>query len=167
LQRAWEIANFLHKHADDEPFWVAWQRVHSSELRTLELIVFQIVRAWFGCTLSQLVQNESETLSGNIRAWLRMFPFSPLIGQFHPNKDELWLHLALVSPLNRARILLQRLFPLQIPGFVDELSNHRGLKTFQRIIRQRKLIASRAVHHIRTAIPVISRGTRWLLLRKS
>lgn len=167
LQRAWEIANFLHQHARDDAFWAGWQRVHPADLRNLEIIVFQLVAAWFGCTVNRLIQNESEAPSGSVRAWLDTFSFSPLIGQFQPNKDELWLHLALAGSLDRFRILSRRLFPLQIPGFVDDPSDIVPLKKFRRMLRQRNLIASRAAHHLRTTLPVISRGTRWLLFRKT
>jgi hypothetical protein len=166
VQRAWEIANFLHRHAYDEAFWDAWRRIHPAGLRKLELVVFQLVGAWFGCALSQPVQDESETLPGGVRSWLNTFPFSPLTVQFHPNKDELWLHLALITPLNRIRIFLRRLFPLQIPGFVDELDDCSRSRALRRMLRQRNLIASRVTHHCRTFLPTIFQGTRWLWLRK-
>lgn len=166
MQRAWEIANFLYKRAYDETFWTAWERAHPPGLRKLELIIFQLVRAWFGCPLSDTVRKESETLSARVRHWLRTFPFSPLMCQFSPNKDELWLHLALISPLDHTRILGRRLFPLQIPGFVDELDDRSRLRTLRRIFRQRSLIASRAFHHFRTFLPTMFQGARWFLLRK-
>jgi hypothetical protein len=166
VQRAWEIANFLHKRAHDEVFWAAWRRVHPSGLRKVELVVFQLVGAWFGSALSRPVQYESEALPGGVRAWLNTFPFSPLTGQFHPNKDELWLHVALISPLNRIRILLRRLFPLHIPGFVDELDDCSRWRTLRRRLRQRNMLASRVTHHCRTFLPTIIQGARWLRLRK-
>jgi hypothetical protein len=165
LQRAWEIANFLHKHAGDGAFWAGWRRDHPPELRTLELIVFQLVRAWFGCTLTQLIQNESETLPGGVQAWLNTFPFSPLMGQFQSNKDELWLHLALASPANGARILFRRLFPLQIPSFTDQFDDRSCLRAVCRAFRQRNLIASRAAHHLRAFLPTVAQGTRWFARR--
>jgi hypothetical protein len=165
LQRAWEIANFLHQHADDEAFWIGWQRIHPAELRNIELIVFQLVRAWFGCTLGQLIQNESETLPGSVQAWLHAFPFSPLIGRFQPNKDELWLHLALASPTSRARILFQRLLPLQIPTFTDQFGDRSRMSVVRRVFRQRNRIASRAVHHVRTLLPTVVQGIGWFARR--
>lgn len=165
LQRAWEIGNFLHRRAQDEAFWSAWQKVHPARLRNLEALVFQLVRNWFGCDLSQTVHDEVQALSGRMRAWLSTFSFSPLMRQFHPNKDELWLHLALASRADSIRIVLRRLFPVQIPGFVDDFDDHSRLRKLRRMFRQRDLIATRAAHHLRTFLPTITQGTRWLVRR--
>jgi hypothetical protein len=161
LQRAWEIANFLNTRAHDEVFWRAWQQIHPSEIRQLEVLIYQLVSLWFGCELSEQIQRECETLSRTVRAWLNTFPFSPLTGQFRPNKDELWLHLALASPANGARILFRRLFPLQLPGFTDQFDDRSRLRALRRMFRQRDLIASRAAHHLRTLLPAVAQGTRW------
>lgn len=166
LQRAWELANFLHQRAPDEAFWSTWLKVHPARLRNLEVLVFQLVRNWFGCALSRTVQRDAEALSGRVCSWLNTFSFSPLMRQFHPNKDELWLHLALASPANRARIALRRLLPLQIPGFVDEFDDRSRLRKLRCMFRQRDLIAERATYHLRTLLPTIAQGTRWLV-RKS
>lgn len=166
LQRAWEIANFLHKRACDEAFWTAWQQVHPLGLKRLEVLVFQVVRNWFGCLLNPIVQYESEALSRSVRIWLKTFSYSPLVRHFHPNKDELWLHLALVSPANCARIVLRRLLPMQLPGFTDKFDDRSRLRALRRVIRQRGLITSRAVYHLRTFLPTIAQGSRWFLLRK-
>ena len=160
LQRAWEIANFLHNRAGDEALWEAWRQIHPRELRQLEVVVYQVVSLWFGCELSERVK--CEALSGPVRAWLNTFAFSPLSGQFRPNKDELWLHLALAPAASGARILFRRLFPLQIPSFTDRFDDRSRLRILRRVFRQRNLIASRAFHHLRTLLPTVARGTWWL-----
>ncbi len=141
-QRAWEIANFLHRHADNEVFWTAWRQAHPPALRQLEALVFQLVRVWFGCDLAQVARNERRLMPRNLQKWLDEFAFSPVTRGYHPNKDELWLHLALISPANTARILARRLFPLQLPngGF----------------------ILARIAHHLCTLVPTVFQGARWL-----
>lgn len=163
LQRAWELANFLHQRAQDEAFWSTWLKVHPARLRNLEVVVFQLVKNWFGCALNRTAQSEAEALHSRVRSWLKRFSFSPLMCQFHPNKDELWLHLALASRSSGARIVLRRLLPFQIPGFVDEFNDRSRLRKLRRMFRQRDLIAERATHHLRTFLPTIAQGTRWLV----
>ncbi|HSU58082.1 MAG TPA: nucleotidyltransferase family protein [Bryobacteraceae bacterium] len=144
-QRAWEIASFLHNRAGDEIFWASWRRLHSSALKELEILVFQLVRIWFSCDLSRAVVEETNALPERVRAWLNTFSLSPLTRQFRPNKDELWLHLALISPADRVRILTRRLFPVQLP--------------------QSRFLLNRAAHHLYTFLPTLFQGARWFCFR--
>jgi len=80
--------------------------------------------------------------------WLDNFALSPLKRHSEPNKDEMWLHLALLhSPIDRARVLLRRLFPL---------------------VRSRKggLTWARLAHHGRTFKPAVLSGLRWMRLKR-
>lgn len=145
LQRAWEIANFLHARAGDEAFWTSWREAHHPALKKLETLVFHLVAKWFRCDLSRAVVEESSGLSDSIYGWLNMFALSPLTRPFHPNKDELWLHLALTSGISRAKILGRRLAPVQLPKSGSVLS--------------------RAAHHFCTFLPTVVQGARWYWLR--
>src|SRR6185369_4671531 len=41
----YEIASFLHGHADDEAFWTEWRGLHSSSLRRLQTVSFLLAEA--------------------------------------------------------------------------------------------------------------------------
>lgn len=144
-QRAWEIANFLHTRAVDETFWNSWRQAHPPAVRRLEVLVFQLVTKWFGCDLSRIIIEESGALPGRVRSWLDEYSFSPLTRSFRPNKDELWLHLALTSGIDRLRLLARRLLPVRLPN--------------------NGLVLSRAGHHLGTFLPTVVQGARWFLLR--
>ena len=97
LQRSWEIANFLHYSANDEPFWNNWKQLQPPDLRQIQTVVFAIVNEWFACRLPECVEEAELHLPDNVRLWLDRFALSPLKSQFRPNKDDLWLHLALID----------------------------------------------------------------------
>ncbi len=143
MQRAWEIAHFLHEHADDAAFWKSWQQLHDPALKKVQLVVFQLVRTWFGCNLNDCLHQESAILPSEIRAWLDHFALSPLKRLRRPNKDELWLHLSLVPSLRgRLRVLSRRLIPTVFT-------------------RDRPIFRSRLKHHARAFVPKLLAGLRW------
>ena len=147
LQRAWEIASFLHSNVDNDVFWNRWRQLHHPALRRLEALVFAITQVWFRCDVHAVAQQHIDTLARDVKLWLRHFVFSPLRRYGAPNKDELWLHLALVSSASgRLRVLLRRLFP-------PVLARKGGLST------------SRLAHHWRTFTPTLMTGLRWLWLK--
>jgi len=149
LQRAWEIGRFLHLRADDALFWSAWRKTHGPELRSAQALVFDIVRRWFGCRVPACAANEVVGLNEPVRRWLDRFAFSPLRQQSRPNRDQLWLHLALVpSMAGRARVLLRNFFPV-----------HAG--------RRRILSASRLRHYAATLAPTLLHGLGLRLSRSN
>ena len=93
----YEIASFLHGHADDEAFWTEWRRLHSDTLRRLQTVGFLLAEAWFGCRLAPAVREEAERLPAATRVWFEEFATSPAVQRFRANKDELWLHLSLLD----------------------------------------------------------------------
>jgi hypothetical protein len=148
LQRAWEIAHFLHQNAGDGEFWRHWRQLHSPALRRLEALAFAIAQIWFHCDVHESVQREIHGLADDVRLWLDHFAFSPLKQRSDPNKDELWLHLALIpSAAARARVLFRRLFPLVVG-------------------RKGGLSGSRLAHHRRTFTPALLGGLQWLRLKR-
>ncbi len=148
LQRAWEIANFLHENAANEECWSGWRKLHSPALRRLEALAFAIARIWFCCDVHHGVIREIQGLADDVRLWLDHFALSPLKQRSVPNKDELWLHLALIpGTADRARVLLRRLFP-----FV--------------LARKGGLSGSRIAHHGRTLTPTVLGGLHWLRLKR-
>ena len=112
----YEIASFLHGHAEDEAFWKSWRGMHSDSLRRLETVGFLVAEAWFGCRLAPVVREEAERLPAGTRVWFEEFATSPAQQGFRANKDELWLHLSLLdSKLDALYVTRRRLIPANLP----------------------------------------------------
>ncbi|HEY1493500.1 MAG TPA: nucleotidyltransferase family protein [Candidatus Solibacter sp.] len=112
----YELASFLHRHAGDTGFWADWSALHSPSLRRLQTVSFLLAESWFGCRLAPAVSAEVERLPRATRIWFQAFAMSPAVQRFHPNKDELWLHLSLLdSGLDKLRIVRRRLIPSNLP----------------------------------------------------
>jgi hypothetical protein len=117
LHRAWEIARFLHLHARDRTFWTSWETLHPPELRKLQAVVFALVAEWFSCSVAPEAEAEIDALPDKVKSWIEHFGWSPAKGLFAPNRDELWLRLALVdSRLDRLRFLRDRILPSYFPA---------------------------------------------------
>jgi hypothetical protein len=113
LQRAWEIAYFLEHHAEDDTFWDRWHSLYSAEVRQIQVVAFLLTSRWFGCRLPGPICTESGSLPQKVRLWIRRYCFSPVESLFSPNKDELWLNLALVPSLGgKLKVAGRRLFPV-------------------------------------------------------
>ena len=159
---ALEIARFLDARAGDDAFWREWSSSHSPELRRLEAVGFRFAQCWFGCGL----RPEIEPLSRALESWFEHFAASPITRRFHPNKDELWLHLSLLdSRSDRRRVALRRLFPLRMPGAVSDMCVPRNQMTPRRRIAQqwrRVLYAAGRLRHHLAALPRLAvSGARW------
>jgi hypothetical protein len=112
----YEVASFLHTHADDEAFWRDWRRLHPASLRRLQAVSFLLAEAWFGCRLPDAVGEEAARLPAATRAWFDLFASAPATGRFRPNKDELWLHLSLLHSKRDAwSVARRRLIPANLP----------------------------------------------------
>jgi predicted MFS family arabinose efflux permease len=166
LQRAWEIGNFLHTHVHSGAFWSVWKRCHGDSLRRLQAIVFQLVSDLFGAELAPAARAEIEQLPGDVKLWLERYALSPVEGLFHPNKDEVWLHLSLVESFRgKCWIFLRRVLPLQAAARVDAETFHRGVPTLAQFKRYLSFAGSRAVHHTRALIPSLLGGAKWYWIR--
>jgi MFS family permease len=151
LQRAWEIAYFLNSRASDDIFWSNWRNLHPANLRVLEVTMFALTAAWFQCKLPALVVEEMEALPHDVRLWIQSHVWSPVESLFVPNKDELWLHLALLRrPRDKVSIVFRRMFP------INSVSS-RG---------RQGAVAFRTVHHLRTLVPTIAQGAEWWWTRQ-
>jgi Uncharacterised nucleotidyltransferase len=151
LQRAWEVAYFLHRHSSDDAFWDEWMNLHLPELRRLEVLIFLLVERWFGCNLPKVVRTEAETLADDVQLWIERYGFSPVEALFSSNKSELWLNLCLVSSLpDKIQVFLRRMLPI------------RGLSTASLGLGGAPHgILSRARHHARTLGPTLTEGFHW------
>jgi hypothetical protein len=166
VQRAWEIAHFLHQHTDDPEFWSQWRSLHSGELRRLETIVFALVQCWFGCDLPEQLAAEIEALPEDVRFWLENYSNSPLEALFHPSKDEIWLQLSLVESLgDKLAVLRRRILPLKPPRAGDESSSRQTASILVRLKRRVAFAGFRFAHHARAFVPTLYGGVKWYCLR--
>jgi MFS family permease len=163
----YEIAWFLEHHADETQFWNRWRALHAPEVRRLEAIAFRFAREWFGCALGPVAEEEVSGLPAQVQDWFEAFAFSPLESEFHPNKDELWLHLALLdSTLDKLAVVRRRLLPA-LPGPVDAVCVPKDQLTLRRRLvkhaRTARFLARRAVFHTRAFAALARSGVAWRL----
>jgi putative nucleotidyltransferase-like protein len=113
---AFELACALNRRAHNEAFWQAWTQTHDPQLRALQAVAFQFAARWFGCTLSPEVERECRSLPEPVHAWFRDYAFSPLVNLVEPNKDVLWLHMALLPRrFDRFAVAVRKLIPVRLP----------------------------------------------------
>lgn len=163
---AYELAYFLHLHSDDVDFWREWQSIHPEPLRRLEAIGFKFAAEWFHCSLSPAVSSESDQLPEGARSWFDLHAMSPVEAQFHPNKSEIWLHLALLETRgDKWRVLRRRLLPARLPGAVDAVHVPDSMLTVQvrvrSALRYAAFLAVRARHHIWSLFSLANEGGSW------
>jgi hypothetical protein len=161
----WELANFLHTHHDAQ-FWRTWRSLHSASVRRLEAVAFALAKHWFAPSMPDAAEAEIDALPPSVRQWFEIYGWSPLEGIEKPNKDELWLHMALLdSTSDRAQVLRRRLIPASMPGPVDAIHIPPDQLTLsrriQRATRNASYALTRAAHHIRLLVPTIWDGIRW------
>jgi MFS family permease len=162
----YELAWHLHHSAEDVSFWCSWSALHHPSLRQLEAICFSLAQHWFDCRVSPVVQEEILRLPSDLTRWIGMYAASPLTTRFRPNKDELWLHWALLdSRAARWTILRRRMLPEQLPNALDSVHVPRQQLTWRlqlaRDFRILAYLASRASHHVRALPDVIWSAIRW------
>jgi len=163
---AYEIAYFLDNQSGNEALWDAWRGLHPEPLRRVEAVSFRLAAEWFGCRVPPPVQEQIDRQGGDVPLWFARYAASPLEAQFHPNKDELWLHFALIgSARGRRRIFLRRVFPQTLPGPADATFVPDGQLTWRLRwrsgIKYTAHVASRILHHASALPTVIAHGVIW------
>jgi hypothetical protein len=119
-----ELARFLEASARNMRLWNEWRNLHQPELRALQAVAFRFAHEWFGCALPEAAEQ-----SKSVEAWFRDCAWSPVDNLSRPNKDTVWLHLALVENwMDRARVFCDRMLPVRRPHekFFDRLRYHAG-----------------------------------------
>jgi MFS family permease len=174
LHRVYEMARFLHTNVENQPFWTQWREQHSDSLRSHQAVCFRLAKDWFACALPEEVEAEMQNLSPSVKQWLQAFNTSPLKGMFHPNKDGVWLHVALLESFRDQRAILRAtLAPMHMPavGAPGQDTTRQGRrKRFwpsQRYVQYLFYIASRATYHAKTLAPTLWRGARWWLASRN
>jgi MFS family permease len=112
-----------------------------------------------------VAEEEVSRLPARVQEWFEAFAFSPLESEFHPNKDELWLHLALLdSARDKLAVVRRRLLP-QLPGPVDAVCIPKEQLTLGRRMlkygRTSRFLAGRAVFHARALAALLRSGFHW------
>jgi hypothetical protein len=163
---AYELAHFLERSAEDSAFWSEWQSTTPIPSQTLQAIPFRLAMEWFHCRPNPVVFSLARRLPAAVTTWFNLFALSPILALTHPNKDELLLHLALVSD-SRARraIALRRLLPprvlrVTLDAYVRSDSSWIRVK---RRAYQLSFMGSRLMHHIRTLLPFAGSAFKWWL----
>jgi hypothetical protein len=111
----YELAGFLHWHADDERFWRQWESDHDPQLRRFEIVAFSLAERWFSCRIPALVREYMEFLSRPLRAWSARFGAAPLEAMYRRNKDGRLVQFLLADTWAAKRLALLRVF---VPGSV-------------------------------------------------
>jgi hypothetical protein len=112
---AFELASMLEQRCADQVFWDDWTRTQDDDSRALQTLAFQFARLWFGCPLAQAPESEWQTLPKPVHAWFQSYAFSPLLNLVEPNKDVLWLHLALLRRRSdRFAVAFRKLIPIHL-----------------------------------------------------
>src|ERR1700732_5059889 len=95
-------------------------RSNDPQFRALQAIAFQFANRWFGSTISPVAEREWRALPQPVHAWFDRYAFSPLVNLVEPNKDVLWLHLALLPRrTDRFAVGMRKLIPVHLPGAAE------------------------------------------------
>ena len=113
-----------------------------------------------------IVAEEIDRLEGGLALWFERYAAAPLEAQFHPNKDEMWLHFELLdSARDRARVFVRRMLPARLPITADNIYVPANQLTWRMRLRgafkYAGYVANRSWHHIRAVPPVIVHGLIW------
>lgn len=150
-----ELAQYLGSRADDAAFWTNWTDLHTPRLRTLQTVAFRFAFQWFGCGWPDAVAEEWARQPDAVIAWFREFAWSPAANLVGPNKDTVWLHLALAERgWDRFRIFCDRLAPLRLPHR-DEPAPYRSR------------FLGRMRYHAGALAPALASGLRWWWRRET
>jgi len=92
--------------------------------------------------LSPAAEHEWQVLSEQVHAWFRNFAFSPLVNLVQPNKDALWLHLALLPRRSdRFAVAFRRLIPIHLRRS-SELEGRLSRARYHAVALARALVTS-------------------------
>jgi len=162
----YELAYFLGTKSTDDAFWARWQELHPEPLRRLQAVAFRLAESWFGCSMAPAPAEEIERLPFDVLLWFEHYAASPIEAGFHPNKHELWLHLALLdSSRDRRDVFLRRVFPASLPGPVGPQHVPDDQVTVSMRVRRgigyTTYVARRFLHHARSLPSLMAHGLIW------
>ena len=112
----YELSYVFEVISENENFWKAWAAESTPSLRRYKSMTFGLARRWFGCRLHARVEQEIAQCPLGLRCWSSHYAMAPIEALFRPNKDGLWLHLALLPRFSdRLLVVRRRLIPLSAP----------------------------------------------------
>lgn len=163
---AYEMAGLLDSVASSAAFWSEWQELHPAPLRRLEAVVFRLSSEWFGCTLAGETAEEIGQFSAPVRAWFSEFAISPAAAPYDSNKDELWLHCALLDSRRDAwSVARRRLLPLNLPPWGGGIHLPEAQFTWRKrvveLLNYLGYARRRFVRHAAAVPRVVVSGSRW------
>lgn len=158
----YEIAHFLHVRAEDDLFWQQWNDRQSPETTRYAAVVFELGRQWFDGRVPDRIRARIEELPEHVKRWHELHAASPIEARFHPNKRELWLHLALLPRgasgwSIAARKIAPRTLPIPPEDILSPVSSENQADRARARSRYLKGLAARAYHHLR-ALPELVAG---------
>lgn len=162
----YEIAWFLNRSAGDSAFWNGWLGLHDPSLRRLEAIAFRMAHDWFACDLSPQAEEEINRLPPLIQSWFQRYSASPLGSWVYPDKQTLWLHLALLDSIHdRRKVLRRAIFPAGIPPLkAFNLSSSSESRDSSATLRKYLgHVCSRARYHAALLPGMVWHGIGWWL----
>jgi len=143
-----ELARFLTTHAGDESFWQTWRDVYDSRLKALQAVAFRFAHEWFACPWPEALEDEWSRVPQSIKSWFEEFAWSPAENILRPNKDTVWLHMALTdSRRDGASVFIDRLLPPRLP--------HQDSTPYGARLR------ARLRYHAAAFAPALASGFRW------
>ena len=170
LKGAYELAGFLHRTASDDALWQTWQNQHDDDLRETEAVGFCLAKGIFPCEISPCVVAELDRLPAAIHQWFKEFALSPVERIFSPNKDSVWLHVAMLkSPRDQIAAIRQglvpgRVPPVDVPGRdTNKRGEQRRFWPSHRYAKYLSYITLRIVHHSRALVSSLMHGLQWWL----
>ncbi len=84
IHHVYELACFLHTHAEDEALWQTWVARPRRSLRSLQAISFWLAREWFNCCCAVAVDREMARIPRPVPQMARQIFPSPLPACFTP-----------------------------------------------------------------------------------
>jgi hypothetical protein len=158
----YEFAHFLERTAADDCLWAHWKQAEIQAMLA-EALAARLASDCFHCRLNNSVLALISRLPTTTQKWFDLFSISPLLGRTRPNKDELLLHIALLSrPQSKIQIAARRLFPALPPGRVSYPNLSSPSSPAGEWFRDAIFLSSRASYHARTLAPLLWNGLRWM-----
>ncbi|HEY4361475.1 MAG TPA: nucleotidyltransferase family protein [Bryobacteraceae bacterium] len=143
-----ELACLLAIRVHDEAFWEAWRELYNPRLKALQTMAFRFAQEWFDGPWPEALEEEWRGVSRSVTAWFEQFAWSPAENISRPNKDTVWLHVALTDSLrDRVRVFIDRLLPPRMPHH-DETPYAARL-------------GARLRYHAAAFAPALASGFRW------
>jgi len=135
----YELACALTYLRGDETFWAEWTRLYDEPLRRAQGVAFRFAASWFGCDIPAA----AASVPPAVETWFENCAWSPIANLHEPNKDAVWLNVAMLSRFrDKITVLRRRLLPAKSVGATNR--------------------TSRIAYHARAIPGALASGARWV-----